>query len=250
MKIQNIEKLPLACQKDVCYLLNKLEDIYGDDIISVFVYGSVTGQDYHSKTSDINVAVVMEDTSLSTLSPILKTVKKIRSAKITAPLFLTPSYIKMSLDTFPVEFSTMKDSRCVLAGDDILAGISVKNEDLRAECEYQLKGKILTIRQAYLEQALNKKGVEWLVKESFRGLIPVFQSLLKIKLGTSAPKSKKEILGKLAEVFDIDTAPFLEILHDQENDGKIGGKDAKLFLNEFLDTLQKLTETVDKLLVN
>jgi len=245
MDIKNIEKLPLNSKKDILFLLNELGNVYGDKIVSIFLYGSVTGPDYHPKTSDINIAVVMEDISLNALNPILKTIKKTLARKITVPLFLTPTHIKMSTDTFPIEFSTMKDSRCVLMGEDILSDISVKNEDLRTECEYQLKGKLLTIRQAYLEQALNKKGVEWLVKESFRGLMPVFQSLLKIKLGNVVPRQKKEILDKLAEEFNVDVSSFLEILHDQEDDGKIGGKSAILFLNEFLETLQKLTEIVD-----
>ena len=247
MNISNLEKIPVEAQNALKPFLEELFKIYGDEIQSVFVYGSVTGKDYDPKTSDINLAIVLKDVSLDKLKQVLKPVKTGIRRNITVPLFLTTSYIEGSLDTFPMEFSSMKDSRCVLFGDDVLERISVDREDLRRECEYQLKGKLLTIRQAYLEQALNRKGIEKLIKASFRSLMPVFQSILRLKSGQTPPRDKAEILSELGEEFGIDPASFLEVLRDKKTDGRIGEKPAESFLGNFLVQLERLSEAVDKL---
>ncbi|MEA3489058.1 MAG: hypothetical protein U9R44_01790 [Candidatus Omnitrophota bacterium] len=247
MDIRNLEKLPDNARKVLSPFLDELFDIYREAIRSVFVYGSVTGRDYNPKTSDINMAVVLDDVSLGKLKPALKAVRSGLKKKITAPLFLTPSYIKMSLDTFPMEFMGMKDTRCVLYGEDILADIEVKSEDLRRECEYQLKGKLLMIRQAYLEQGLNHRGIERLIKASFGALIPVFQNMLRIKRAQTPPSQKEEVLCQLEEEFDVDISSFLQVLRDKKADGRVGGKDAETFLNDFLVQLERLSEIADKM---
>lgn len=247
MGYANLDKLPRNAAGVLKPFLDELTEVYRDEIVSIFVYGSVTGADYNAKTSDINVAVVLKEISLERLKPILRVVKKGMRNRINAPLFLTPSYIKMSLDAFAMEFMSMKDTRLVIFGEDILADIDVNKEDLRRECEYQLKGKILTIRQAYLEQALSRNRLEKLVKVSLRGLMPVFQSLLKIKTNEAHPKEKEEILCQMSAEFDIDVSAFLDVLRDKKSDGRIAGKTAESFLSDFLKQLERLAEIIDKM---
>jgi len=181
MEIKNMERLPDKAQKALKPYTEKMVEILGDDVISIFAYGSVTGPGYDPRRSDINIAVVMRNNSIQKLEPSLKMLRAGLKKKITVPLFLTPAYINMSLDTFPIEFLGMKESCIVLFGEDILSGVEVKNEDLRRECEYQLKGKLLTLRQAYLEQALKRRALEKLIKISLRALFPVFRGALRIK---------------------------------------------------------------------
>jgi len=246
MDIRNMEGLPESVRRGLGSLLNDLIGEYGESIISVIVYGSVTGPEYDPKTSDVNVAVVLNDVSLAKLKPALGIVKKGLKKGITVPLFLTPAYIRMSLDTFPMEFIEMKDSRCVLLGEDVLADIEVKKEDLRRECEYQLKGKLLTIRQAYLEQALTRRGLEGLIKASFRALVPVFRNVLRVK-GVRPQQIKEQMLQQVEEEFNVDVSSFLEVLRDKKTDGHIGENPAETFLNDFLLQLEHISHVIDEL---
>ena len=247
MDIKNLEKLPQNVQSILKPFVEHLYETYGEEMVSVFAYGSVTTAGYEPKTSDINIAVVLKDTSLLKLKGSLKMIRKGLRKKVTAPLFLTPEYIKMSLDTFPMEFMSMKDSRLCLFGNDILADIEVNREDLRRECEYQIKGKLLTIRQAYLEKALSRKGLENLIKVSFRALIPIFRSILRINSGEVPPLEKEEVLCQVSEEFDVDVSAFLEILRDKKTDGRVGEKDAEVFLDEFIVQLERLSSIVDRI---
>lgn len=244
MNLRNLERLPEEARRRIVPFLEELLMAFDGSIISIFVYGSVTGPDYNPRESDINLGVVLEDISLPRLAPALKAVKKAFRARIPAPLFLSPAYIKRSLDAFPIEFIGMKDTRLVLLGSDVLADIEVKKEDLLRECEYQLKGRLVTIRQAYLEQALDRKGLERLVKASFKALMPALKGLLMVKTGLPAHMDKQKMLDALEKEFGVNMSSFREILRDGKADGKIGGKSAEGFIEDFLSQTEKLVEAV------
>lgn len=246
MGVRNLEKLHGSAQGVLKPFLEELIAVYGGEIISIFAYGSVTGQDYIHKSSDINISVVMEDVSPVNLKRCLAAVKKAMRNKISAPLFLSPSYVKMSLDVFPLEFTNIKDTRVILSGEDILSGIQIKREDIRKECEAQLKGRLLTIREAYLEQALDRKGVEHLVKASLKGLIPVFRGLVTLSAADGAPIGKRDIIAAVGREYVVNVDPFLEILNDGKSDGKIAGKSSEVFLGEFLERIETLCAIMDR----
>lgn len=247
MSIRNIEKLSPQAGKTIKPFIEGLLDIYGDQIRSIFAYGSATGSDYVPGVSDINLAVIMDKVLIDGLKPALDLVKKGMKKKIVAPLFLTPDYIERSMDTFPMEFLEMKDSRQVLFGEDLLENIRAEKEDIRRECEYQLKGKLLTIRQAYLEQAMNRKGMETLIKRSVKALMPVFRGVLRIKDHEDIPMSKEAVIEKMGDELGIDVSSFAEVLQDKKLDGKIGGRSSEAFLEDLLVQIEKLSEIVDGL---
>lgn len=245
-EFKNLEKIHPGARRSVPAYLEEVLRILGrDEILSVFLYGSVTGKDYNPRTSDINIGIVLRDVSVQKLKKLAKLVKKGTKKKIAVPLFLTSTYIKRSLDTFPIEFIEIKDFSLIIYGEDHLSGIKIEKEDLRKECESQIKGKLITIRQAYLEQALNRRGLERLIKTVFSSLMPVFRNMLRLKSSEEPPVSREDILSAISEVFGINAEPFMEILRDKKADGKISGRDPEVFLEEFAHELAKLSDIID-----
>ncbi|MDD4013352.1 MAG: hypothetical protein PHW14_04075 [Candidatus Omnitrophica bacterium] len=245
MDVMNLDRLPENAAKRVKPYLEKLIGVYGDKLVSVFAYGSVTGEGYDPRNSDINLAVVLEEAYLPALKPVLSVVREGFKAGITAPLFLTPTYIKMSLDVFPIEFDGMRDTRLVLYGKDALADISLNGEDIRRECEYQIKGRMVTLRQAYLEKAAGRRELEGLIKKGVKSLMPVFRALVKLKEGVPE-MANDEVLKKLSCGYGVDTSALGSVLRDAKKDGKILGVEAEDFLSNLLSCLERLSEAVDR----
>ena len=247
MGIINLDKLPPYARAALAPFLEQLTSLYREELISVFAYGSVTGPDYNPHLSDINVGVVLKDVSLEKLRRVLPAVKKAMKSRVTAPLFLSPEYIKRSVDTFPIEFGSMRNTRLVLFGEDVLFGIDVKKEDLRRECEAQLKGRLVTVRQAYLEQAIERGGIERVIKAAVKSIVPVLGGILMMKPGVAVPASKEKIVELVATELKVDLSSLVAAIRDEKNDGKIAGKSAEQFLGEFLFQVEKLAEAVDKI---
>lgn len=246
--IINEEKLHVEVQKKFIPYLKTISGIHGDNLISVFVYGSATGENYIPKVSDINSAFVFKNLKFSTFKSSLNAVSSGIFKKIAAPLFLTKGYIDSSLDVFPIEFLDMKENHILLYGEDILSGLEIKGEHIRLFCEQQIKGKLIRIRQAYLEVGLKKKGLEALLKESLKSLIPIFRNLIRLK-GKQPSVNKTEIIRQLCQMFELDESVFLPIYKDSTNDEKIANQEVVVFLEKYLSQIEKLAGRVDKALL-
>ncbi len=190
--------------------------------------------------------VILERLGLSELQKSLKLVSKGINKKITAPLFLTRKHMQTSTDVFPIEFLEMKERHLLLYGEDLLSSLEIDPANLRLFCEEQIRGKLIRIRQAYLEIGLKRKGIEALLKESLSALTPVFRNLLRLK-GKTPPLERAQIYRQLAEEFALDSDVFLAILRDTENDEKIGAQDVEVFLERYIAQIQKLAFAVDQL---
>ena len=67
------------------------------------------------------------------------------------PLLLTQHEFAGSLDAFPIEYGEILDTHHVLFGVDPFTGLTIRTEDLRRECETQVKSHLLHLRENYIE---------------------------------------------------------------------------------------------------
>ena len=246
VELKNLGNLPDVVRKNVGLYIKEMLSIHGDKIISVALYGSAVGKDFSKKASDINIAVIFSEIGYLELKKSQKLISKGIKKRIPAPLFLTKSYIESSSDVFPIEFLEMKENHTTIDGDDILSGLEVSSDNLRLECESQIKGKLIRIRQAYLEIGGKKGGVEKLLKESLNSLIPVFKGLLRLK-GIVPTSSKEEILRETTKAFEGNPEVFVKIFQDRQNDERIAGKDIESFFEMYLTQLQGLAKDIDEI---
>jgi len=242
----NLEKLTIDAAAKITPYMKQMLKIHNGYIVSIFIYGSACGADYIKDVSDINSAIIFKELGLNELKRSLHIVNKGIRKRIVAPLFLTREHILTSGDTFPIEFSLMKESHILLYGEDVLKNLAIEPKHIRFICEQQLKGKLIRIRQAYLEIGLRKRGLEALIKESLNSLFPVFKGLLMLK-GITHTRNKQESLKALSEAFGIDTEVFASILEDKKNNEKIGGEDIEIFLSRYIEQIEKLAIIADKL---
>lgn len=246
-EIINTDRIPQDIRKNVINFIDKLIKLYEDNIKMIALYGSATGRDYRPGISDINLLCVLRDIEFSGLKKSLKLISWGIRRRIAAPLFLSIEHIRSSQDVFPMEFLEMKENHVVLYGEDFLKGLDVSNKNVRVFCEEQIKGKLIRIRQAYLEIGLKRKGMEALLKESMNGLMPVFRNLLRLKGNTAPPKDKERILSDLSDAFGLERNIFIGILRDKKNDEKIGRRDIEYYMEKYIEQIKKLALIVDKL---
>ncbi|MFC1631469.1 hypothetical protein ACFL2I_02840 [Candidatus Omnitrophota bacterium] len=244
--LKNLDQLNPQASKLIEPYLNRLLEIHQGNIVSVFVCGSAAGADYAPKVSNINLFVVLEQLGLKDLQKSLKVVSRGIKNKISAPLILTRKHIQTSTDVFPIEFLEMKEEHVLLYGEDLLTDLEINPVNIRLFCEEQIKGKLIRIRQAYLEIGLKRKGIEALLKESLSSLTPVFRNLIRLK-GKTPPIKKEDIYLQLAQEFELEQNVFLAILRDTKNDEKIDAQDVEVFFERYIAQIQKLAIAVDQL---
>lgn len=245
----NTEKLPEAVKKSLSPYLEELLEIHRDNLLAIIVYGSATGKDFIPGASNINLLLEFQKMSLSVLKKSLKLVAKGIKRKIVAPLFFTKEYMESSSDVFPIEFLEIAGNHLLLYGEDPFVSLKINKENLRLECEEQLRSKLIRLRQTYLEVGLQRRGIDRLLKDSLTSLIPVFRNILYLK-GKTVPYEKEKVLTEIGGEFGIDSETFLAIWRDKKDNNRIGKEDAEVVLGRYIDELFKLTKEIDKLTSN
>lgn len=245
MNLKNLEKLHRSVRSDVEQYAHRLISTLGDGIKSIAVYGSSTGEDYVVGRSNVNLVVVVETLTAATLASLLKVVESGRRRRIVPPLLVTPDYLKASADVFPIEYLEIRDSQVVIFGDDFFTGIQTSRENLRLECESQLRAAVLRTRQAYLELGGRKRGAEQVLHASVTALVPVFRAMLRLK-GGEPPRSKVGVVQAMGAAFGINSETFAAILRDKAGDEKIDGKAAITVLGTYIDEVDALARRLDQ----
>ena len=151
--------------------------LFGEDLISIILYGSATGKNYRPGKSDINFMIVLSEEGIDRLDSAFKHVEKWRKRKVAVPLFLTETYIRTSTDVFPIEYLNFQGNHVLVYGKDLLEELSFDHNWVRLQCEREIKGKLLLLREAYLETSGKARGLKGLIGQSIQAFAAVFEAL-------------------------------------------------------------------------
>lgn len=219
-----------------------LKQALGSNLKSVLMYGSMASGEHIKGRSNINVLIVLDNMDLVSLNKVAGIKKKLKFKHID-PLILTKEYIKSSTDTFPMEFLDMKERHLVLFGEDCLLNLKVDLANLRYQCEWELKSKIIQLQKFYV----NSNGKGRALNEFFIKALPSFMVIFKniLKLKNISVSDKFQIISKISAEFNLDEEVLNSLWRARTGNLKI--ENIKMVFEKFLALLQRLSEAVDKL---
>ena len=218
--------------------------LFGDDLLAIILYGSGARGEYIPKKSDINFLIVLTDDGMERLGDATGLVAKWEKRSVPVPLFLTLHYIESSLDTFPLEFFDMRSAYQVTYGEDILRDLTIKKEDLRLQCERELKAKLLLLRESFLRTHGEAHPLRELVTHSLSAFTSIFKALLYLK-GEEVPGMYGAIIKGTAEAFGVDKELFETLSHIKKGEAKPGRDEMKKILLKYVSEIKKLSRLVD-----
>ena len=225
-------------------LVSDYRGVFGDDLVSVIMYGSAVTHEYKPGISDINIAIVLKDNSITQIAKSTSLQKKWAKSRVSAPFFMTEEYIHSSCDTYPIEYLDMRSNYRVLFGEDVLEHIEINREHIRLQCERELRGAAIHLRRSFIQCAGNNKMLADLLNTSIRRLIPVFKALLKLK-GSVIPKSKSDIISTVEDSYDLGASSLSDIFNSDNKNRK--QEYGRLFDN-YANDIDTLISAVDTLL--
>lgn len=225
-------------------LADDYDKVFGNRLISVILYGSALSTEYVPKKSDLNFLIVLSEEGIEQLHLAHGLVAKWRKKKVSTPLFLTKAYIESSLDIFPIEFLNIKRNYALVFGEDVLEGLSFKKDFVRMQCERELKGKLLLLRERYMETKGEAKALKELISNSIPTFIFVFKGILYL-LDKEVPATKRETLSMLAKELQLDQELFLSLLHLKEGTIKPSAKEIGVLFRKYLIEMRTLAMLIN-----
>lgn len=223
-------------------LVEKLRRVYAAELVSITLYGSAASGEFAPGHSNVNVLIVLSDTSLQNIARVSPLLSSTRYRQIT-PLFFTEEHIRTSTDVFPIEFLDMKENYRVLYGKDLLKDLRIDTRNLRFQCEQELKSKLINIRSAYL-RARGRADLERLLNKSFTSTVHILRNILRLK-GVEPPYRKADLLARVERELPVDTTILNEILYSRAKKMKLTHNDIDGLLCGLAGKLEAITRFVD-----
>ena len=241
-----MSKIPKEPKEVFQDIIDDYTQVFGEDLIAIILYGSAASGEYVAGKSDINFMIILSDKGIDSLDRTFEVVAKWKKRKVATPLFLTEEYVRTSLDAFPIEYLNFQNSHELVFGKDVLQDHTFAPHFLRLQCEREIKGKLLLLREAFVETGGKAKHLQELIGQSIHAFIAIFNGLLYLK-GKPLPTSKREVVRQVCETFDMDRALFDKLLHIKEKKMKPSGTEITSLFQAYLKEIGKMWKLVDKL---
>ncbi len=241
-----MSKIPREPEEIFPGIIDDYTQLFGDDLVSIILYGSAASSDYIPGKSDINFLIMLSEKGIDYLDQTFDLVARWKKRNVATPLFLTEAYVSTSLDVFPIEYLNFQNSYKLVYGKDILKDLSFDRGFLRMQCEREVKGKLLLLREAFLESRGKGKDLQQLIAQSLGAFIAIFNGLLHLK-GEELPRHKRDVIKNVCQAFDMDNDLFAKLLDVKEKRVKLSGPEITNLFKAYLKQVQKLWKVVDTL---
>ncbi len=217
---------------------------FGDDLESIILYGSAARGEYDPKVSDINFLIMLTQAGMERLATAMPLVTKWSKARVATPLFLTQEYITSSLDVFPIEFLNMQAAYRMVFGRDALKHLAFDKRLVRLQAERELKGKLLQLRERFMETGGSAKKIIALVSLSLPAFASIFQAV--VFLQDKPPCTRmQELLDATAAATGLDRDLFENLAAVRKKTRKPNDAEALSLMESYIREVKKLAMHID-----
>lgn len=224
--------------------VNRIRAAAGENVLSVILYGSAAEGEFHSEYSDLNLLCVLRDASFPSIMKISDVIDWWRKKKLHPPLILTLRDLMTSADVFSIEFIDMKQRYRVLFGDDVLQKMQVPMVLHRFQLEYELREKLLLLRQHLVLAGNNEKELWETMLHSLSSFTTLFRHVL-LELGEQGRKHSRDAVTQLSARLNFEASPFVQLMDVRA--GKLDRRQlrASEVAAQYLNAIEKVAAAVD-----
>ena len=224
----------------------EIEQILGESIVSVVLYGSTTSGERNEDYSDYNLMVVCRKLGLVELNALRPLTTKWARFGNPPPLLFTWDRLKNSSDVFPIELLDIKERNLVLYGEDVMKRLPISHANLRFQLEHELKGKLIQLRERYLLIDESDEDVANLMIAT----LSTFQILIRAALRffeVNMPYRKRDAVKRFATHVPYSLAAFYEI--QDLRDGKLDKEliDVPELFQRYLTTVEQTADLIHEM---
>jgi len=224
--------------------VRRLREAGGANVESVILFGSAATGDYHPGLSNLNVLCILGDSSFRSLQTLAPEAKWWDKQKQPPPLCMTRLELDRSTDVFTIELLDMKQHHRVLFGADVLRGLQIPMDLHRVQVEYELREKLILLRQHILIADGNDSKLWDLMLRSVASFSTLFRHAL-IALGDSSKSTRREAVQALSQRLGFDPSAVLQVLEARENKVDRGKVNVADLAGRYLAAVERVTAAVD-----
>lgn len=230
--------------------LNKLaESIHNElkeKMVAFYLFGSIIiSEDFHPGISDINTFIVFsDDAEKEDIKIVNQIYKKFKNIPFAIPLMLKEREIRESSDVFPIELIEIREHNKLLRGKDVLLDLTISRENIRHQCEMEIRAKIIGLRKMLFGIDDIRKNQEILYK-SLTSTIVLLKQILRLK-DVTIPETRAGILDVLERTFDKKLVGIKNLYQLREKKEKLSITNLERLMKHYLEELEFFSEIINE----
>jgi len=219
----------------------------GTNLESIILFGSSVSGDFHPGLSDLNVLCILRECSFAALQALSPVARWWEKQKQPPPLCMTRKELDRSTDVFTIELLDMQQHHRVLFGEDVVQGLRISMHVHRVQVEYELREKLILLRQQVLLASGNESRMWELLLHSVPSFGTLFRHAL-IALGDNSHAHRREAVEALAKRVALDSAAIQQVLDVREHKTDRKKIDINDISARYLAAIEKVAAAVDEAL--
>ncbi|MGA2102163.1 MAG: hypothetical protein ABSG34_13720 [Candidatus Sulfotelmatobacter sp.] len=227
--------------------VKRAREACGPDLEVIILFGSAVTGEFQPGLSNLNLFCVLGDSSFPKLQALAPVVKWWAKQKQPPPLCMTRGELQRSTDVFTIELLDMVQHHRVLFGDDVLQGLQIDTHLHRVQVEYELREKLILLRQHVLLAADSDSRLYDVLLHSAPSFATLFRHAL-IVLGGEASLGRRDAVNQLAKQVRFDASAIQQVLDIREGKADARKVDASDLCSRYLAAIEKVVSAVDKAL--
>ena len=227
--------------------VTRIRGAAGPNLESVILFGSAVSGDFHPGLSNLNLFCVLRDCSFAALQALAPVTKWWDQQKQPPPLCMTRKELERSTDVFTIELLDMQQHHRVLFGEDVVQGLRISMHVHRVQVEYELREKLILLRQQILLASGNKSRLWDLLLHAVPSFGTLFRHAL-IALGNSSQPRRRAAVEVLAKQVGFDPSAIQQTLDVREHKADRKKIDINELAARYLAAIEKVTAAVDEAL--
>ena len=220
---------------------DELLSVAGSNLSGLVLYGGLARGRFRPGKSDINIALILNETSVESLAVIAPALRRAWRAVRVEPFIVKVSEVARLAEMFPTKLLDIKSHNILLAGENPFDSIEVSPRQVRLRIEQSLTNLSLRLRRRYVSAFDDPRTLATTLSDIAVPLKVELSALLQLAGKAEMSDSTTAAVFKdAAAAFDLDAEALAELaaLRREEN------------LSDSLSTLyDRALQTIDKVIV-
>jgi predicted nucleotidyltransferase len=171
-------------------LCQELVEAAPENLVSVILFGGLARGRFRSGRSDVDLVVVLRDSSAAKLAAIAPPLRSAWRAVRVEPLLLARPEIPRLTRLFPTKLLDIQAHHVVLWGEDSFAGLNASPEEIRHRVEQELRNLELRLRRRLIAVSDDDQGARQAIGSVIRPLAIQLSWLLRLS-GQQLPQDDR-----------------------------------------------------------
>jgi predicted nucleotidyltransferase len=210
-----LEALPPATHGPLAALKDDLAKVEGANLAALVVYGSAVRGGYVPGDSDIDVVVVLHDTSLPHLLAIAEPLRRARFSGRVEAMILKRANVARASDVFPLLYDDLRQRNAVLSGTNPFADLEISDAHRRLRIEQELCEARIRMRRAVVDAMGSEANIAGAVARKVKQIRSPLHALLLLK-GLEADDRLEPVFAAAGKTYGIDTSALLRVASSPE----------------------------------